>query len=183
MNARSKIVFGLVAGLCLGPVSGAVAGPCSEQISDLGRKLAQSPAMGPAVTGALSGSNPGSVQTGTQPGDVPLTGTSADNRGGGGTLGTKEMNAVANSRVATSPADVRAQQEGKPTAAAIAGGGAAGTSVETKPAQAAAQQAGNTPDDRMSQAKMELERARMLDQKDDRACTGALDRVRQLMGG
>lgn len=182
MNARSKIVFGLTAGLCLGFASGAAAGPCSEQISDLGRKLSQSPAMGPAVTGALSGSNPGNVRPSAQPGDVPLTGTSADNRGGG-TLGTKEMNAVANSRIATSPADVRAQQEGKPTAAAIAGGGAAGTSVETMPAQAAAQQAGNMPDDRMSQAKMELEKARMLDQKDDRACAGAVDRTRQLMGG
>ena len=51
------------------------------------------------------------------------------------------------------------------------------------PAQAAAQQAGNTPDDRMSQAKIELEKARMLDQKDDRACAGAVDRTRQLMGG
>lgn len=183
MNARGKITFALAVGLCIGSVSGAAAGPCSEQIADLGRKLAQSPAMGPAVTGALSGSNPGSVRPGTQPGDVPLTGTSADNRGGGGTLGTKEMNAVAGSQIATSPADVRAQQEGKPTAAAIAGGGAAGTSVETMPAQAAAQQAGNTPDDRMSQAKIELEKARMLDQKDDRACAGAVDRTRQLMGG
>ncbi len=34
----------------------------------------------------------------------------------------------------------------------------------------------------MSQAKMELEKARMLDQKDDSSCKGSLDRVRQLAG-
>lgn len=151
------------------------AGPCSDQITALGRQLAQSPALGPVTTGALAGAGPGAAAPTAQP-NVPATaGTSADNRVGG-TAGTKEMNAAA-AQVATSSQDVRRQQEGLPTAAAVAAAGSS-RSVETTPGQAASAQ----PNDRMSQAKMELEKARMLDQANDRSCSASVDRTRQLMG-
>lgn len=154
----------------------ASAGPCSDQIADLGRKLAQNPSLGPPTTGTLTGSNPGNApSTAPQPGAPPATGTSADNRVGG-TAGTKEVNAAVGNTVATSPQDVRRQQEGLPTAATVAAAGSS-KSVETTPGQG-----GNTmPNDRMSQAKMELDRARMLDQKDDGACKQAIEHTQQLM--
>ena len=157
--------------------SAAMAGPCSDQIAELGRRLGQSSALGPVTTGTLTGSGPGStppVVSGTAPAPV-TTGTSADNRVGG-TAGTKEINAAA-ANIATSSDDVRRQQQGLPTAAAMAAAGSA-RSVETTPGQGSSA----APDDRMSQAKMELEKARMLDQKDDRACSASVDRTRQLMG-
>lgn len=152
------------------------AGPCTDQIAELGRKLSQSPALGPVTTGTLAGSGPGSVAApAAQPGAPSASGTSADNRVGG-TAGTKEINAAVG-QVATSSQDVRRQQEGLPTAAAVAAAGPP-KSVETTPGQSTAA----APNDRMSEAKMELERARVLDQKDDSACRGAIDRTRQLMG-
>ncbi len=180
MHNRFNIVAGLSA-LCLGLVvvpTVATAGPCSDQIAELGRKLAQNPSLGPVTTGTLSGSNPGSAPSATapQPAAPPTTGTSADNRVGG-TAGTKEANAVVGNNIATSSQDVRRQQEGLPTAAAVAAAGS-GKTVETAPGQG-----GNAaPNDRMSQAKMELEKARQLDQKDDPSCRGSIDRTRQLMG-
>lgn len=177
---KGKIVAGLSA-LCLGIIAmpaGAAAGPCSNDIAELGRKLSQSPSLGPVTTGALPGSNPSNA-----PGMAPAagaapasTGTSADNRVGG-TAGTKELNAAVGNTVATSSQDVRRQQEGLPTAAAVAAAGS-GKSVETTPGQAS----GPGPNDRMSEAKAELEKARMMDQKDDKACSGATDRARQLAG-
>ena len=167
-------VSALALGLAVIPAV-AMAGPCSDGIAELGRKLAQSPSLGPATTGTLSGSNPGSAPSGTpQPGAPAPTGTSADNRVGG-TAGTKEANAAVGNLVATSPQDVRRQQEGLPTAAAVAAAGS-GKSVETAPGNASA----SGPNDRMSMAKMELERARMLDQKDDASCKAALERTREL---
>lgn len=156
----------------------ASAGPCSDQIAELGRKLAQSPAMGPVTTGALGGAAPGTTPTPTSGGTGPApvtTGTSADNRVGG-TAGTKEVNAAVGN-IATSADDVRRQQQGLPTAAQVAAAGSS-RSIETTPGQGSSPM----PDDRMSQAKMELEKARMLDQKDDRACSASVDRTRQLMG-
>jgi len=180
MQHRSKIMAGLSA-LCLGVLAmptGAAAGPCSDQIAELGRKLSQSPSLGPATTGTLSGSNPNNAP-GTSPtaSAAPApTGTSADNRVGG-TAGTKELNAAVGNTVATSSQDVRRQQEGLPTAAAVAAAGS-GKSVETTPGQAS----GAGPNDKMSEAKAELEKARMMDQRDDPACRGMIDRARQLAG-
>ncbi len=155
------------------------AGPCSDDIADLSRKLSASPALGPVTTGALSGAGPGSIQAkgGAGQGEMPSkTGTSADSRQGG-TAGTKELNAVVG-QVATSSQDARAQQQGLPTAAEVAAQGSK-TSVETTPTGKTSPQ----PDDRMSSAKMELEKARMLDQKDDRACADSVKHARDLMGG
>jgi len=180
MRNQFKILAGLSA-LCFGVValpSGAAAGPCSDQIAELGRKLAQSPSLGPVTTGTLSGSNPGSAPspTASTSGAPAATGTSADNRVGG-TAGTKELNAAVGNNIATSSQDVRRQQEGLPTAAAVAAAGS-GKSVETTPGQSGSA----APNDRMSQAKMELEKARQLDQRDDPACSGSIDRTRQIMG-
>ena len=173
MRNLFKVMAGLSA-FCVGVVAmpmGAVAGPCSDQIAELGRKLSQSPSLGPVTTGALPGSNPNNA-----PGTSPAAGASADNRVGG-TAGTKEVNAAVGNTIATSSQDVRRQQEGLPTAAAVAAAGS-GKSVETTPGQAS----GAGPNDRMSEAKAELEKARMMDQKDDGACRGAIDRARQLAG-
>lgn len=179
MHNRFKIVAGLSA-LCLGLTAiptGAAAGPCSDQIAELGRKLAQSPSLGPVTTGTLSGSNPGSAPASSASGAAPsAAGTSADNKVGG-TAGTKEINAAVGNNIATSSQDVRRQQEGLPTAAAVAAAGS-GKSVETTPGQGSSA----APNDRMSEAKMELDKARMLDQKDDASCRGSIDRVRQLAG-
>ena len=100
----------------------------------------------------------------------------------GGTAATTEMNA-ASGLIATSPGGMRRQQQGLPTAAAVSAA-RSNRSVETAPGQAQAQAASDAarPDDRMSQAKMELERARMLDQRDDAPCRGALDKAHQLAG-
>lgn len=178
MNYCSKITVGLSV-LCIGSIAipaAAVAGPCSDQIAELGRKLSQSSSLGPVTTGTLSGSNPNNAPAAAPATPPPATGTSADNRVGG-TAGTKELNAAVGSNIATSSQDVRRQQEGLPTAAAMAAAGS-GKSVETTPGQAGS----SAPNDRMSQAKMELEKARMLDQKDDPSCSGSIDRVRQLAG-
>ena len=180
MHQSFKVLAGLSA-ICFGVTampSSAAAGPCSDQIAELGRKLSQSPSLGAPTTGTLTGSNPNNA-----PGASPTasaapqpTGTSADNRVGG-TAGTKEVNAAVGNMVATSPQDVRRQQEGLPTAAAVAAAGS-GKSVETTPGQAS----GAGPNDKMSEAKAELEKARKMDSQDDAACRGAVDRARQLAG-
>ncbi len=174
MSLRSNLVLGLSA-LCLGTLAvpmAAYAGPCSDGIADLGRKLTPSASLGPVTTGTLSGTVPAAAPQPSAPG---ATGTSADNRVGG-TAGTKEANAAVGNLVATSSQDVRRQQEGLPTAAAVAAAGP-GKSVETTPGQGGSA----APNDRMSEAKMELEKARMLDQQGDQSCHASLDRTRQLM--
>ncbi len=174
MLLRSNLVLGLSA-LCLAAAvapAAAIAGPCSDGIAELGRKLAPSASLGPVTTGTVSGTAP---TASPQPNAPTASGTSADAHVGG-TAGTKEANAAVGNLVATSSQDVRRQQEGLPTAAAVAAAGS-GKSVETTPSQASSQ----GPDDRMSQAKMELEKARMLDQNGDQSCHASLDRTRQLM--
>lgn len=164
-------------GCCLISLSSSVvlAGPCSSDIAELGKVLSQSSSLGPATTGALSGSGPGSIKTTAQDTSAATAGTSAD-KSVGGTAGTKEMNA-ASAQIATSSDDVRRQQQGLPTAAQAAAA-ASKNSVETAPGQTS----NAAPDDRSSQAKMELERARDLDQKNDGACSDAVKRTRGLMG-
>ena len=180
MSIRLFSVLLASAACLVGLSHAATAGPCSDGIADLGRKLAQSPALGPVTTGTLTGSNPGSAPAGSsQPGAAGIGGTSAENRVGG-TAGTKELNA-ASAQIATSPDDVRRQSQGLPTAAQVASAGSS-RQVETAPSQAQSASNSAKPDDRMSQAKMELERARMLDQKDDGACRGALDKAREMAG-
>lgn len=172
----------------------ALAGPCSNDIADLSRRLTSNPTLGGSPTsGALSGAEPGHSPSPTGGGAAGgssatnagspdrMAGTSADRRQGG-TAGTREMNATVNNQIATSPEDVRRQQQGQPTAAAQAEAGKSGQTdrnrVEVTPNQHAA---AAPQDDRASRAKSELETARALDQRDDAGCRDAVNRVRSLM--
>ena len=91
-----------------------------------------------------------------KPGEASDTGTgkqSADQRSG-----TREMSAVAG-QIATSPEDVRRQQEGRPTVA-----------------QAADQAATRLP-----AAKAKLDQARLLDEKGQAGCMGLVNEARSLL--
>ncbi len=173
--------------------TGALAGPCSNDIAELARTLSASPALGGTpTTGALSGAGPNNAPSPTGSGGAGAAtatspdrtaGTTADSRQGG-TAGTRELNAVVGNQIATSPEDVRRQQQGQPTTAAAAEAGQRAQSdrqrVEVVPGTPGAVPG---PDDRMARAKSELETARTLDQRDDGSCRDAITRVRQAMLG
>ena len=167
-HGASALAFSLF----LAPVA-ALAGPCSDDIATLGRQLSQSPAMGPATTGALAGSGPGSMGH-AQTASTDAHGTSADSKMGG-TAGTKELNA-ASGNVATSDADVRAQQLGKPTAA---GQATSSNGVETAPGSHTA--GSSAADDRMTRAKTAWQKAVDLNAQNDTGCHGAVDQARQAL--
>ena len=179
MNARHLAIAGLTSLTLTFGVSAAFAGPCTTDIADLGRKLSQSPALGPPTTGTLTGSNPSNKPdpNASHAGAPTTTGTSASDKVGG-TAGTKEANAVTGNQVATSPQDVRRQQEGLPTAAAAAATSGK-NSVETNPQLGSNKE----PNRSMSEAKMALEKARTLDHANDESCKGAVEQARKLMNG
>jgi hypothetical protein len=138
----------------------AVAGPCSDQIAELSRVTSGGAAA--TTTGAISASTPtggnvtGAGPTGTKPGEASEAGTgkqTADQRSG-----TKEMSAVAG-QIATSPEDVRRQQEGRPTAS----------------------QAADQASERMPMAKAKLEQARLLDEQGKPECMSLVNEARQAM--
>jgi hypothetical protein len=84
--------------------------------------------------------------------------------------GKGPANSVANGQIATSPADVRAQSENKPTAAAEASkGGEASASASL------------SSEDKVSQAKTALQRATDLNAKGDTSCRDAVQQARALM--
>src|SRR5918998_375180 len=141
----------------------ALAGPCSDQIAELSRVT--SGGASPTTTGATSNpaaSNPGAATVGgssstaaagSKPGEAADAGTgkqSADQRSG-----TREMSAVAG-QIATSPEDVRRQQEGRPTAS-----------------QAADQASGRLP-----MAKAKLDQARLLDEQGNSGCMALVNEAR-----
>lgn len=155
--------------------AGASAGPCSNDIAELSRTLSASPTLGGTpTTGALSGAGPGSAPSpagsggSAAPAPDRTAGTSAESRQGG-SAGTRELNAVVGNQVATSPEDVRRQQQGLPTAAAAAEAGQRAQSdrqrVEVVPGTPGATPG---PDNRAERAKTELETARALDARDGR---------------
>ena len=191
MNTTNKLAAGafLAFGVALAP-AGAFAGPCSNEIAELARTLSATPALGGTpTTGALSGAGPGNAPSpansggSAAPSPDRTAGTTADSRQGG-TAGTREMNAVVGNQIATSPEDVRRQQQGQPTAAAAAEMGQRAQSdrqrVEVVPGTPGAAPGS---DARLSRAKDELETARALDQRDDPACRDAVTRVRQAVQG
>ena len=151
---------GAAMAVCLVPVM-AFAGPCSDDIAAIGKQLSQSPAMGPATTGALAGSGPGVIGHGPS-GVADPHGTSADSKIGG-LAGTREVNA-ASANVATSDADVRAQQLGKPTAA------------QAKPGTVS-----DAADGRMTRAKAAWQKAVDLNAQNDSGCQGAVQEARQML--
>ncbi len=178
MHARTTLpgisaVFAVA--VCLG--TAAWAGPCTSEIAKLDKTLSQSAALGPATTGALSGSQPGTIKPNGQNNQQASTaGTTAGSGKLGGTGGTREMSAASN-QIATSPEDVRRQQQGQPTMANAAGAETNG--AETKPTGAAAPTAG----EKASQAKMDLAQARALDAKNDESCMAAVKRAQDLING
>ena len=191
MNSTNKLVAGacLAFGVALAP-AGAFAGPCSNEIAELARTLSATPALGGTpTTGALSGAGPGNAPSpansggSATPSPDRTAGTSADNRQGG-SAGTRELNAVVGNQIATSPEDVRRQQQGLPTAAAAAEMGQRAQSdrqrVEVVPG---APGAAPGSDARLSRAKDEFEAARALDLRDDPSCSDAVTCVRQAFHG
>jgi hypothetical protein len=179
----------LAAGAALAPAA-ALAGPCAGDIAELSRTLSASPALGGTpTTGALSGAGPGNAPSPGAGGSGSATpspdrtaGTTADSRQGG-TAGTREMNAAVGNQIATSPEDVRRQQQGLPTAAAAAESGQRAQSDRQRVEVAPGAPGGSVSDDRASRAKSELETARALDARDDGACRDAVTRVRRAMQG
>ena len=178
MHARTTlpgISAAFVLAVCMG--TAAWAGPCTSQIAKLDKTLSQSAAMGPATTGALSGAQAGAIKPHGQNNQQASTaGTTAGSGKLGGTGATREMNAASN-QVATSPEDVRRQQEGQATMANAAG--ATSNGAETKPTGKAA----STVGEKASQAKMDLAQARALDAKNDESCMAAVKRAQDLING
>lgn len=168
----------------------ALAGPCAADIAELSRTLSASPALsGTPTTGALAGASPGaspapaaSGGSSGMPSPDRTAGTTAEGRQGG-TAGTREMNATVGNQIATSPEDVRRQQEGRPTVAAEAEAGRRAPSDPQRTEVAPGSPGGQAGDDRATRAKAELETARTLDQRDDGGCRDAVTRVRRAMQG
>ncbi len=152
------------------------AGPCSDDIATLGKQLSEKPQLGPATTGTLTSSNPGNSGGGQAPTTDAKGTTDSQNGHIGGTAGTKELDA-ASSNVATSSADVRRQQLGKPTAAQAAakGGGSDETHPGTQDSNTSAQ------DDHVSRAKTAWQEAVDLNAKNDPACKGAVTKAQDAL--
>ena len=152
----------LLASAVLVSPSMALAGPCSDQIAELSRVT--SGGASPMTTGATSNpaaSIPGAATVGgsstaaagSKPGEAADAGTgkqSADQRSG-----TREMSAVAG-QVATSPDDVRRQQEGRPTAS----------------------QSADQASQRLPMAKAKLDQARVLDEQNNAGCMALVNEAR-----
>lgn len=173
-------------------------GPCSDDIAKLKRELGTQVGMGAPVsqpdTGQRKGPNDGAADqtastTGTmakpvgnadtdraqQDGAARATGGSPGTVGGvagpvAAATGTGQANSVANGQIATSPADVRAQSENKPTAA-----------VEAAKGGEPSAQASLSAEDKVSQAKTALQRATDLNAKGDQSCRDAVQQARSLM--
>lgn len=173
-------------------------GPCTDDIAKLKRELGTQVGMGAPVsqpdTGQAKGPNAAAAdQTASTTGGAakPVGNAETDRaqQGGGsretggspGTVGgvsgpvaaatgTKQADSVANGQIATSAADVRAQSENKPTAAAAAStGGDASASAKL------------STEDKVSQAKSALQRATDLNAKGDASCRDAVQQARSLM--
>lgn len=174
-------------------------GPCSDDIAKLTRELGTRVGLGAPVSepdygqrkgpnetagqNATTGSTTGSTAkpVGTRDTDRAQQGGASRESGGtpgtvggvsgpvGAATGTGQGDAVATGRIATSPEDVRRQSENRPTAAAAAAqGGDAKASPEL------------SSEDKVSQAKMALQRAVDLNAKGDQGCREALKQAQSL---
>lgn len=171
-------------------------GPCTDDIAKLRRELSTQVGLGAPISepdyGQQKGPNdtagsqsaPNTTGSTAKPvGDAETDraqkgGASRESGGSPGTVGgvsgptgaTGQADGVATGRIATSPDDVRRQSENRPTAAAAAAkGGDAKASPELG------------SEDKVSQAKMALQRAIDLNAKGDRGCSTALNEARELM--
>jgi hypothetical protein len=197
-SLRLNTLYGAAIAAALGLTTMAASaqegGPCTDDIAKLKQELGTQVGVGAPVTqpdaGQQKGPNAGSMgQT------ADMTGTTAKSAGsdkqgdrttreGGGspgtvggvagpvaaTTGSGHADAVAKGVVATSPADVRAQSENKPTAAAMAARGDTPSGTTELSAE-----------DRVSQAKTVLQRATDLNAKGDQSCRDAVKEARNLM--
>jgi hypothetical protein len=158
----------LASGVLISPgLNIALAGPCADQIAELSRLTTggATPSTTGATTNPAAASNPGATtvggagtagvagSAGAKPGEASDPGTgrqTADQRSG-----TREMSAVAG-QIATSPDDVRRQQEGRPTAS----------------------QAADQASERMPLAKAKLDQARQLDEQGNAGCMALVNEAR-----
>ncbi|KQO89161.1 hypothetical protein ASF36_23640 [Methylobacterium sp. Leaf90] len=174
-------------------------GPCSDDIAKLTRELGTRVGLGAPVSEPDYGQRKGPNETagqnattgsttvstakpvGTRDTDRAQQGGASRESGGtpgtvggvsgpvGAATGTGQGDAVATGRIATSPEDVRRQSENRPTAAAAAAqGGDAKASPEL------------SSEDKVSQAKMALQRAVDLNAKGDQGCREALKQAQSL---
>lgn len=90
----------------------AYAGPCTNRISEIEKKMSTAD----AGSGPTNAAPPGAGVVAATPRQVPKAGEMPE------TGGTTTMNTVVGEK-ATSPADVRSQTQGNPTAAQVAQGG------------------------------------------------------------
>ncbi|MBX9660245.1 MAG: hypothetical protein K2X00_16920 [Nitrospiraceae bacterium] len=201
--SRLSILWGAVAlfSLSLVPATAFAqeSGPCTDDIAKLRRELVTHVGMGAPVSepeaGQRKGPNEASGQqsagstTGStvKPVGTPDTdraqqgGASRESGGTSGTvggvsgpvgaaIGSGQADGIATGRIATSPEDVRRQSENRPTtAAAAAKGGDAKASADL------------SSEDKVSQAKMALQRATDLNAKGDQSCREALPQAQKLM--
>jgi hypothetical protein len=147
MTTRSTLVAAAALALFASP---ALAGPCADQIADIQKRVSAVDAgSGPIVSGS-----PGT--TGSTAPNVPKAGEAP------GTEATAANNALTRDRAA-SPADVRAQTQGQPTASEAA---SRGTGVN----------------DRMLAVTNALDRARTADAANNSTdCTSAVNEARRLL--
>lgn len=174
-------------------------GPCTDDIAKLRRELSTQVGLGAPTSEPDYGQQKGPNDTAGRPVAPSTTGTTAKpvgtpdtdraqqggaSRESGGTPGTVggvsgpvgaasgsgQADGVATGRIATSAEDVRRQSENRPTtAAAAAQGGSAGAGASLN------------SEDKVSQAKMALQRAVDLNAKGDKGCSTAINDARQLM--
>jgi hypothetical protein len=197
--SRSPSLCGVSALFFLGliPVAHAQGGPCTDDIAKLSRQLGTQVGLGAPVSEPGYGQRTGPNETAGQPpttastsaakpvgtGDTDRAQQGGASRESGGTpgtvggvsgpvgaaTGTGQADAVASGRIATSPEDVRRQSENRPTMAQAASqGGDAKAS------------AGPSSEDKVSQAKMALQRAVDLNAKGDQGCAEAVRQARDL---
>ncbi len=172
-----------VAGLLNTAAYAQQSGPCTDDIAKLTRQLGTQVGVGAPVSQPDAGQQKGpNAASGGQSADATAKdGDASREKGGspgtvggvagpvGAAVGSNKADAVASGQVATSPADVRAQSNNKPTAAADAARGEGATgSVKL------------SPEDKVSQAKGVLQRAVDLNAKGDASCRDAVQEAQKL---
>lgn len=152
----------------------AFAGPCSQQIAALQQNLSSRDAgAGPVQTSPTGGVSREISEAGSSVRTTPEASSSAaEVRSSGQGSGSDRVGPTgavgqATAGSAASTQDARLQQQGQPTQAEAAGNGT--------PAAAA-------NEDKLRKITAALDRARVLDGKNDSACMGAVDAARRAMG-
>ena len=150
------------------------AGPCSQQIAALQQNLSSRDAgAGPVQTGSPSGVSRQISEAGSSVRSTPeASATAAEVRSSGQGSGSNRVGPTgamgeATAGSAASAQDARLQQQGQPTQAEAARNGT--------PAAAA-------NEDKLQKVTAALDRARVLDAKNDSACMGAINEAEKALG-